>query len=163
MPQNVKLSENFYLKEFLRSRTASKYGYIEQFGPSEFIIGNLKELVENILQPLRYVLGPIFIASGYRCTRVNKKAKGAKRSQHLYGMAADIDNPELNRKYFEFILNHLEFDQLIWEFGDNSAPDWVHVSYNPVHNRKQVLRARRIKSKWLKRNRVIYEPFNMAA
>jgi hypothetical protein len=36
---------------------------------------------------------------------------------------------------------------MIWEFGDNNKPDWVHVSYNEVKNRKQVLRALKVNGK----------------
>jgi hypothetical protein len=43
---------------------------------------------------------------------------------------------------FDFILENLEFDQLIWEFGDENNPAWVHVSYVEYReNRRQVLRA----------------------
>jgi hypothetical protein len=43
---------------------------------------------------------------------------------------------------FDYIKAHLNFDQLIWEFGTKDNPDWVHVSYESTgKQRKQVLRA----------------------
>jgi len=43
------------------------------------------------LELLRNRLGrPIYITSGYRCRKYNKKISGAQNSYHLVGMAADI-------------------------------------------------------------------------
>ena len=55
------------------------------------------EVYENViklagqLQTLRDYLGrPIKINSAYRCPKHNAKCNGSKRSQHLFGKAADI-------------------------------------------------------------------------
>ena len=43
---------------------------------------------------------------------------------------------------FQFIKDELEFDQMIWEFGDDDNPDWIHVSYvSEDENRNRCLRA----------------------
>ena len=43
---------------------------------------------------------------------------------------------------FEFIKKHLDFDQTIWDFGDDENPDWVHVSYvSEEKNRNRCLKA----------------------
>jgi hypothetical protein len=53
-----------------------------------------------------------------------------------------------NKDIFEYIKNSLNFDQLIYEFGNKENPDWVHVSYKSNGNqRKQVLRATKINGK----------------
>ena len=126
----------FTLYELCKSDTAKKQN-IDNF-PTWEVVDNLKELVINVLDPLRKWYGkPIYINSGYRCSALNEAVVGAKNSQHTTGMAADIDthNTEENKKLFNYIKDNLEYDQLI----DENNLAWVHVSYNDGHNRKQVL------------------------
>lgn len=136
------LTKNFTLEEMIRSGTAMRHGYKEQFDPSEEVIFNLTRLCVNVLQPLRDHLGtPIFVSSGYRCPRLNKAVGGAKNSEHLTGCAADLQGlgNVSNRMLFEAIKKHIpEFSQLLWEFGDQDNPDWVHVSFSH-HNKRQIL------------------------
>jgi len=105
---------------------------------------NLTILVDRVLDPARIELNaPIKVTSGFRSLEVNKAVNGAKNSQHCTGQAADLvcfDNKKLFR-----IIQDMEFDQLIYEFGTDEQPGWVHVSFSNVINRNQVLRA--IKSK----------------
>jgi hypothetical protein len=138
----MNLTKNFTLEEMLRSSTASRRGYKEQFDPAPEIIRNLTSLSDNVLQPLRdYLKVPIFVSSGYRCLRLNKAVGGACGSQHLTGEAADLQavGRMENRELFEAVKKaKLPFDQLIWEYGDQDNPDWVHVSFS-ARNRRQVL------------------------
>ena len=114
--------------------------------PNVEIIDNLTALVDNVLDPLRELIGmPIHVSSGYRSAAVNKAVKGAANSQHTKGEAADISCKN-NGLLFRLIRDNFTFDQLIWEFGDDNYPAWVHVSYSKK-NRKQVLRAIKVKSK----------------
>lgn len=107
----------------------------------------LAELINNVLDPAREELGaPITVNSGYRCKAVNAAVGGASTSQHLKGEAADLDCSD-NAKLFEIIRDTLVFDQLIWEFGNDEAPAWVHVSYKTQGNRGEVLKAVKIKGK----------------
>lgn len=47
-----------------------------------------------------------------------------------------------NKQVFDFIRSNVDFDQLIWEFGDDANPAWIHVSYKSEEkNRKNVLKA----------------------
>lgn len=136
------LTNHFTLEEMLASQYASRNSIKEQFAPPIQVIDNLKELCENILQPLRGQVGAIHVSSGYRCEAVNKSIGGKPNSQHLTGMAADIQYPSLSNAYIfhKIIEMNLPFDQLIWEFGNEESPAWVHVSYNPNKApRKQVL------------------------
>ncbi len=140
MPPTPQLSKNFSLRELLVSETAARFNFTEQYEPSEAVIKNLEQLCINILQPLREALKyPIHVNSGYRCPRTNASIGGASKSQHLTGHAADIEdfkngNEQLLRKIVEL---KLPFDQIINEFGYK----WVHVSYDPKRNRRQVLEA----------------------
>ena len=132
------LSKNFALEEFTRSTTANREGISNQPGPAE--IANISALVLNVLQPLRDAVGfPINISSGYRSEALNSFIGGANNSQHTKGQAADLVSQD-NAKLFNYIMTNLPFDQLIWEAGNDDQPEWVHVSYKPAFNRKQVLR-----------------------
>lgn len=137
----MNLTKNFPLVDFLESQIARRHNIEEQFKPSEQVVGNLRMLCVNILQPLRDAIkSPIIVSSGYRCERVNTLAKGAKSSQHLTGQAVDIyatkiSNAALFKKIQEL---NLPFDQLIWEHGTLQNPAWVHVSYSSKP-RKQIL------------------------
>jgi hypothetical protein len=142
----MKLSEHLDLSEVIRSESAKRNGISNM--PIEAHIKNLKLLAENIFQPIRNNFRcPIHLSSGYRSIELNRIVKGSLTSQHCTGEAMDIDmdgtpNGVTNKMVFDFIKNNLEFDQLIWEFGDNDNPDWIHVSYESTgKQRKQVLKA----------------------
>ena len=117
--------------------------------PTEEHIINLKELAEHIFEPIRANFRqPILISSGYRSKELNAKIGGANSSQHSLGQAIDIDmdgtiNGVTNADIFKYIKEKLPFDQLIWEFGNDIQPDWVHVSYSN-RNRKQILKATKL-------------------
>jgi hypothetical protein len=138
----MKLSNNFTLAELCNSAAAKRFGIDNTPGKEE--IKNLELIAKNILQPIRdHFDAPIHVISGYRSAGLNKKVGGAKTSQHLTGNAVDIDNDNTeisNLEIFNFIKNNLVFDQLIYEFGNDNGPDWVHVSL-AKKNRKQILKA----------------------
>lgn len=142
----MKLSKNLSLKECLRSKTATRLG-INNEPHDDWVIENLRALAENVFQPLRDGLAvPIFVSSGYRSPDLNRAIGGARRSQHMEGRALDLDADVFggvtNADIFNYIRENLEFDQLIWEFGTDDNPDWVHVSFvYDGPNRKRCLRA----------------------
>jgi zinc D-Ala-D-Ala carboxypeptidase len=141
----MKISPNLNLAELTRSETAKRNG-IENTPTAEHL-ENFKLLADKVFEPIReHFKTPIFISSGYRSKELNELIKGSPSSQHCKGQAIDIDmdggNGEVtNRMVFDFIKNKLDFDQLIWEFGTDFNPDWVHVSYVKGKNRKQKLKA----------------------
>lgn len=129
------LTEHFFLEEMLKSPTATRLGFEEQFAPPESIKQNLKALCENVLEPLRVKLGkPITITSGYRCERDNAAIGGANNSQHVLGQAADIlVNGMTVSEVFDFIkASGIPYDQNIHEFSE-----WNHISYNPIGAQRQ--------------------------
>ena len=143
----MKLSKNLSLGEFTLSQTAKREGIDNT--PNEKHLEAAKLLAENIFQPIRdHFATPIFISSGYRSDALNEAIGGSKTSQHSKGEALDIDmdhrkGPE-NEEIFHYIRENLPFDQLIWEFGTDERPDWVHVSYNSDgEQRGQILTAKR--------------------
>lgn len=137
----MNITENFSLRELTYSQTAIKNG-IPNIPKDPQVVENLKTLCEKVLEPLRAGMKfPIKISSGYRSPELNKLIGGAKASQHNIGEAVDIDLDAKNADLFSYIVNNLDFDQIIWEFGDDSNPDWVHVSYKSAGNRKQLLKA----------------------
>ena len=145
-----KISKHISLKEGVYSTTALRLGLNND--PSDDHLQNMKLLSEKIFEPLRmYVGGPIRINSFYRGPELNKAIGGSTKSQHCNGQAMDIDDTfgvMSNSAMFNWIKNHEDFDQLIWEFGDENNPDWVHVSYvNPGDNRSRCLRAEKTNGK----------------
>jgi hypothetical protein len=138
------ISKHVSVKEGVYSITATRLGIDNEPNKEQF--ANMKLLAEEIFEPLRaYVGGPIKINSFFRCPELNKDIGGSSKSQHCYGQAMDIDDTFgrcTNAEMFEFIKNHLDFDQMIWEFGDDDNPNWVHVSYvSPTENRNRCLKA----------------------
>ena len=126
------MTKNFTLKELCVTKT----GIHNE--PNAEQKEALRLLAVNILQPARDALGPIKVTSGFRNAKVNAAISGSRSSQHMKGEAADLQCKD-NAALFQFIKT-LEFDQLIWEFGDKEQPDWVHVSF-AKKNRKEILKA----------------------
>jgi len=148
----MKLSNNLTLSEMLASDTAKRKG-IENYPENTSHIDNMRLLAENIFQPIREAFCvPIFVSSGYRSIQLNIAIGGSSStSQHMKGEAMDLDADRYgkitNSQIFNFIKDELDFDQLIWEYGDSENPDWVHVSYKSDGNRKQILKVKRVNGK----------------
>ena len=114
--------------------------------PDEYARQNMELLAEKIFEPLREAAnGPIKINSFYRCPELNQAIGGSAKSQHCEGRAIDMDDTYgymSNAEMYNYIKNNLDFDQLIWEFGDDQNPAWVHVSYiDSDFNRQRCLKA----------------------
>jgi hypothetical protein len=146
----MKLSAHFDLAEFTRSESAKREG-LDNTPPAEHL-ENIKVLCEKVLEPIRLRFGPINISSGYRGKMLNHFIGGSVSSDHCVGRAADIDMDDMgsgvtNTEIFNYIKDNLDYDQLIWEFGNKEKPDWVHVGYRGKENRKQTLRATKVNGK----------------
>jgi hypothetical protein len=143
----MNLTRNFTLAEMVHSTTAIRNN-IDNTPKDIVIIRNLTHLCQKVLEPLRdHMDCPIRVSSGYRSPELNKLVKGSKSSQHCLGQAADLVVHGRNSEMFMFISQYLTFDQLIWEFGTESEPDWVHVSYSESGNKGQMLRAVKVNGK----------------
>jgi len=139
-----RISKNITYKEAIHSNTAKRMG-IENI-PNEEQIANMFTIAEMIFQPLRsFVGGPIKITSFFRSPKLNQAIGGSKSSQHCKGQAMDLDDVyghKTNAEMFMYIRENLDFDQLIWEFGDEENPNWIHVSYvDKQKNRNRCLKA----------------------
>jgi hypothetical protein len=146
----MQLSTNLSLAEVTRSETAKRRGISNM--PTAEHIENFKKLAANIFQPIREHFGkPIIISSGYRSAELNKAIGGSLSSQHCSGEAIDIDmdgTDITNAQIFNYIKENLNFDQMIWEFGTDTNPDWVHVSFASNRSqRKQILVAKKVNGK----------------
>ncbi len=144
----MKISKHLTLEECTRSATADKLGIVNN-NPNQSIIENMQLLAEKVFEPIReHFKTPIYVSSMYRGLNLNQAIKGSITSQHCSGQAMDIDmDPKgkpTNKDIFDFIKKNLEWDQMIWEFGNDKQPDWVHVSYTSGKNRKQILKAKKI-------------------
>lgn len=138
----MKISTNITFKEATRSSTAIRKGINNE--PNGDELEAMKLVAEKIFQPLREEFGAIRVNSFFRCSALNVAVGGSKSSQHCKGEAIDVDalNGVTNKELFYYIKNNLEFDQLIWEYGTDEEPDWIHFSFtNKRENRRQVLKA----------------------
>jgi hypothetical protein len=138
------VSKHISYADAIRSDMAKRKGLLNYFTPEQ--LDRMKVLAEKIYEPLvEHFQVFIYISSFFRTAAVNKLIGGAKKSQHLAndGSAIDLDvdgkDYITNKEIFDYIKDHLEFDQLIWEYGDDINPGWVHVSYNEGKNRKEIL------------------------
>ena len=146
------ISKHITFEEATESSTGARLGIKNIPGDKE--LKSMKTLAFVVFEPLReWYSKPIRINSFYRSPRLNQAIGGALSSQHVKGEAIDISAGKDSALLFHWLRQHVEFDQLIWEFGDDSNPQWVHVSYCDGKNRKQVLRAIKIKGK------TVYQPF----
>jgi hypothetical protein len=133
-----RISKHISYKEAVGSNYAKQKGISNK--PNEEQVENMKLLAEKVFEPLReWADAPIKVNSMFRSLELNTALKGSKTSSHMKGEAMDITSMggKSNLEMFHYIKDNLEFDQLIWEFG--KEPKWLHVSYSPVKNRKQVL------------------------
>lgn len=139
-----RVSKHISYKEATSSYTAKKM-HIDNT-PNRLQMNAMMLVAKKIFEPIReYFNVPIYIPSFFRSEALNNILGGAENSQHTKGEAIDIDADSYgevtNKEIFEYILDNLEFDQLIWELGDDKNPGWVHVSLKQNNNRKQVLKA----------------------
>ena len=145
-----KISENITFKEATKSNTALRLNLNNI--PDAYQITNMVGVAKNVFEPLReYVGGAIKINSMFRSEELNTAIGGSSRSQHIEGRALDLDDiygHKTNLQMFNYIKDNLSFDQLIYEFGDDNNPAWIHVSYvSKEENRGRCLRAEKVNGK----------------
>jgi len=138
------ISKNISYKEGVYSRTATRLNIDNK--PNDDQMQNMCLIAEEVFEPLRvWVGGPIKINSFFRSPKLNKAIGGSTKSQHCHGQAIDLDDTfgrATNAEMYEFIKKYLDFDQMIWEFGNDDNPSWVHVSYvSEEKNRNRCLKA----------------------
>ena len=139
-----KISEHISYKEAVRGDTADRLNIINL--PNESELDNMSIISEKIFEPLRsHVGGPIRINSFFRSVELNKAIGGSSTSQHCKGQAFDLDDSYgcmTNAEMYKFVKDNLDFDQMIWEFGDDENPNWIHISYvSQENNRNRCLKA----------------------
>jgi len=138
------ISAHISYKEAVYSRTATRLDIDND--PDDMEVYRMSLIAEEVFEPLRaWVGGPIKINSFFRLPELNTAIGGSTKSQHCQGQAIDLDDTfgrATNAEMYDFIKEHLDFDQMIWEFGDDDNPDWVHVSYvSSDKNRNRCLKA----------------------
>jgi len=145
----MQLTTNFSLHELTKSETALRMGFDNT--PGEVETENLRLLAEKVLQPVRDHFGKgVKVNSGFRSPESNAAVGGSKTSDHCKGQAADIEIPGVpNAELAQWIMDNLEYTQLILEFYTPGIPDsgWVHVSYDPDNLKKQELTAMKVAGK----------------
>ena len=144
------ISKHISYKEGVYSITAIRKGIDNE--PNEEQLSNMKIVAEKIFEPIRiHFKVPIKVNSFFRSPDLNKAIGGSTKSQHCKGQAIDIDDTYgkvKNSDIYWWIKENLDFDQMIWEFGDDDNPNWVHISYvSPEENRNRCLKAYKDKGK----------------
>jgi len=139
-----KISKHISYPEAIHSNTAKRKGIDNT--PSQTQVDAMRLLAEKIFEPLReWVGGPIKVNSFFRSEALNESIGGASSSQHCKGQAIDIDDVygyKLNAEMYNWIKDNLDYDQMIWEFGTDMQPNWIHVSYvSEEKNRNKCLKA----------------------
>lgn len=140
-----KISKHISFAEATRSATAKKLKIDNT--PTDEHLENMMLVAEKVFEPLREYAGhPIGVNSFYRSPELNKAIRGSSRSSHMIGAAIDLNSlgEKTNKELFDFIMENLTFDQLIWEFGNDYNPKWIHISYiGEEDNRNEVLKVKR--------------------
>jgi len=140
------------LKELLFSETATRLGIDNT--PTDQILFNLQTLIHEVINPIVNHFGDIKITSGYRSPELCLKIGSSIKSSHTLGQALDCEVLGVpNKQLADWVVSHLEFDQVILEFWkpEEANSGWVHISYNKGNNRKMYLRA------YKSNNRTVYE------
>jgi len=140
----MKISDHITYAEAIHSNTAKRRGIDNT--PSEIQVLSMKLLADKVFEPLReFVGGPIKVNSFFRSVALNEAIGGAASSQHCKGQAIDIDDVygrKTNAEMYKWIQENLDYDQMIWEFGTDTQPNWIHVSYvSKEENRNKCLKA----------------------
>ena len=145
-----RISDHISYKEGTHSNTALRRGFDNTPEPEQ--LKCMMDIGRLLFEPLReWVGGPIKITSMFRGKPVNTAIGGAKHSQHMKGQALDLDDTygyKTNAEMYHYIKDNLDFDQLIWEFGDDDNPNWIHVSFvTHRSNRKKLTIAKTVRGK----------------
>jgi zinc D-Ala-D-Ala carboxypeptidase len=146
-----KISSNITYKEATFSETAIRMDIDNT--PDDEQLKAMKLVADNVFQPLReHFCVRIYISSFFRSKALNSALNGSLTSSHMKGQAIDVDadvyNEITNADIFAYINENLSFDQLIWEYGTDLQPNWVHVSFvSKAENRNQVLKCIKVNGK----------------
>lgn len=130
---NVRLTDNFILRDVSLGAVVSQYAIVNQVGlTKEEIICNLKNLAENVLEPIKAKYPNMIVTSAFRA--------GSGTSQHLKGEAVDIQFTGVTKNFYyeaaQWIKNNVPYDQFLLEYKTTGTGlPWIHVSL--VRNRKQ--------------------------
>ena len=84
----MNLSPHFTLAEMTASGTADSLGIDNN--PNDKQKCALRVLCVSVLEPLRDVVGPLQVTSGFRSASLNEAINGSTSSQHMKGQAADL-------------------------------------------------------------------------
>lgn len=135
------ISKYISYEESVTSQTATRNKIINVPNAEQLIC--MQVVATKCFDVVREHFGvPLRVSSFFRNLLLNNSIGGVKSSQHCKGQAIDMQGMGgvTNKMIFDFIKENLDFDQLIWEFGNDENPAWVHVSYvSPEKNRKQIL------------------------
>lgn len=138
----MKITDNFTLAELTKTSVKANNT------PNHLQTVNLCRLCFYLLQPIRdKIARPLDITSAFRSEAVNKAVGGSGASQHLDGMAADVNCSTISKAdLFKLIAKEFDYDQCILELDSNC----LHVSYFMAgRNRGDILVRNKIDGKYV--------------
>ena len=135
------ISKYITFEEATTSQTAVRNKILNV--PNDLELINMQLVGIRVFDVIReHFKTPIRVSSFFRTLRLNNSVGGSKTSQHVKGQAIDIQGTGklTNQMIFDYVKENIDFDQLIHEYGTDTNPAWVHISYvSKEKNRKQVL------------------------
>lgn len=134
------MTKNFTLNEFLRSDTASKYNINNK--PNKEQLDNLSFVAEQLEVIRSYYNKPIFISSGFRTKELNTLLKGSKTSQHMQGLAVDINlkTKDENKIFFNLVNKLIQEKKIkVYQLIDEKNYSWIHIGFNKTNPKGQIL------------------------
>lgn len=134
------MTEHFKLFEFLRSDTASRYKIDNK--PNEEQLENLSFVAEQLEVIRSYYNKPIFISSGFRTKELNALLKGSKTSQHMQGLAVDINlkTKEENKIFFNLVNKLIQEKKIkVYQLIDEKNYSWIHIGFSKTNPKGQIL------------------------
>jgi hypothetical protein len=123
------------------------------------ITQNLKRVFGRCVNPIKRFVnrngGNLALSSGFRCYALNSHPaiKGASKSKHLYGLAADIADGAgkfSTQELFRWAMYNLpEWNLMIWEYPEKGNSEivnkdyvrvrsWLHIDIIPGSNKRQL-------------------------
>ncbi|OGA01194.1 MAG: hypothetical protein A3I00_01255 [Betaproteobacteria bacterium RIFCSPLOWO2_02_FULL_64_12] len=135
----MKLTPNFSFADLIGSETARMRGINNR--PPIKVVRQLRTLAAGLERVRKLLKREFKLSSGYRSPVLNRFVSGSSRSRHVRGLAADFTAPKFGSPFrvcAAILRSRLQFDQLIYEFGDTPDGGWVHIAFGHP-NRRQVL------------------------
>lgn len=134
----MQLTKNFKLSEFTDSDTATAKGIDNT--PTDEHLENIKFVAEQLQLIRNTYKQPINISSGYRCEELNTEVNGSKSSQHMQGLAVDINQGSRtkNHNLFLIVKRMMKVGLKVHQLIDEQNFKWIHIGFKQDNPRGEI-------------------------